>query len=305
MTDGRPASRERKRPRAVARGRARAGSSWTRSARTSGLVGTHVGCEHGVCGTCTILLDGRSVRSCISFAVQADGAEIRTVEDLAEGQTLHPLQDEFWDKQGLQCGYCTPGMLMRAVELLEENPDPSPDEIREGIAGNLCRCTGYQYIVEAVIAPPRGCAARTPKGHRHDDDRRPRGSSTARPPAQGRAHLGGQVHPPRRGPEVPAGTRWLHRRPIGARDAARRGAAEHPGRTRGSPASTSRRPGRARGARGDHRPEAASSASRSPTSGPTRLAHLALPGGDKVRYVGEGVAVVVADNRYLAEDAMS
>ena len=117
-----------------------------------GLVGTHVGCEHGVCGTCTVLLDGRSVRSCISFAVQADGAEIRTVEDLAEGQTLHPLQDEFWDKQGLQCGYCTPGMLMRAVELLEDNPDPSPEEIREGISGNLCRCTGYQYIVEAVTA---------------------------------------------------------------------------------------------------------------------------------------------------------
>ncbi len=117
-----------------------------------GLVGTHVGCEHGVCGTCTVLLNGRSVRSCISFAVQADGAEIRTVEDLADGQTLHPLQDEFWEKQGLQCGYCTPGMLMRAVELLADNPDPSPEEIREGISGNLCRCTGYQYIVEAVGA---------------------------------------------------------------------------------------------------------------------------------------------------------
>ena len=117
-----------------------------------GLVGTHVGCEHGVCGTCTVLLNGRSVRSCISFAVQADGAEIRTVESLADGQVLHPLQDEFWAKQGLQCGYCTPGMLMRAVELLDDNPDPSPQEIREGIAGNLCRCTGYQYIVEAVGA---------------------------------------------------------------------------------------------------------------------------------------------------------
>lgn len=117
-----------------------------------GLVGTHVGCEHGVCGTCTVLLNGRSVRSCISFAVQADGGEIRTVEDLANGQTLHPLQDEFWAKQGLQCGYCTPGMLMRAVELLDDNPDPSPEEIREGISGNLCRCTGYQFIVEAVSA---------------------------------------------------------------------------------------------------------------------------------------------------------
>ncbi len=117
-----------------------------------GLVGTHVGCEHGVCGTCTILVNGRSVRSCISFAVQADGAEIRTIEGMANGAELHPLQDEFWDKQGLQCGYCTPGMLMRAAELLEENPDPTPQEVREGISGNLCRCTGYQYIVEAITA---------------------------------------------------------------------------------------------------------------------------------------------------------
>jgi carbon-monoxide dehydrogenase small subunit len=117
-----------------------------------GLTGTHIGCEHGVCGTCTVLLDGASVRSCITLAVQADGAEIRTVEGLADGAVMHPLQEEFWDKQGLQCGYCTPGMLMRACELLEQTPDPTPEQVRYGIASNLCRCTGYQYIVEAVLA---------------------------------------------------------------------------------------------------------------------------------------------------------
>lgn len=117
-----------------------------------GLTGTHVGCEHGVCGTCTVLRDGESIRSCTTFAVQVDGAEIRTVEGLATGAELHPLQDEFWDKQGLQCGYCTPGMLMRACEIVESNPDVTPDQVREGIASNLCRCTGYQFITEAVCA---------------------------------------------------------------------------------------------------------------------------------------------------------
>jgi aerobic-type carbon monoxide dehydrogenase small subunit (CoxS/CutS family) len=117
-----------------------------------GLTGTHIGCEHGVCGTCTVLLDGASIRSCITLAVQADGSEIRTVEGLADGAVLHPLQEEFWDKQGLQCGYCTPGMLVRACELLEQTPDPTAEQVREGIASNLCRCTGYQYIVEAVLA---------------------------------------------------------------------------------------------------------------------------------------------------------
>jgi len=117
-----------------------------------GLPGTHIGCEHGVCGTCTVLLDGASVRSCITLAVQADGRSVRTVEDLASGGELHPLQEEFWDKQGLQCGYCTPGMLLRAVEILADNPDPTTEQVREGIASNLCRCTGYQFIVDAVLA---------------------------------------------------------------------------------------------------------------------------------------------------------
>jgi aerobic-type carbon monoxide dehydrogenase small subunit (CoxS/CutS family) len=123
-----------------------------------GLVGAHIGCEQGVCGTCTVLLDGASIRSCITFAVQADGAEVSTVEGLAmkgEGEAggeLHPLQDEFSEKQGLQCGYCTPGMLMRACEILAQNPDPTPAQVREAIASNLCRCTGYQFIAEAVLA---------------------------------------------------------------------------------------------------------------------------------------------------------
>lgn len=116
-----------------------------------GLVGTHIGCEHGVCGTCTVLMNGESIRSCITFAVQANGAEIMTVESLAQGGQMHPLQDAFWEKQGLQCGYCTPGMLMRAYEILKENPNPTPQQVREGIASNLCRCTGYQFIVDAVL----------------------------------------------------------------------------------------------------------------------------------------------------------
>jgi aerobic-type carbon monoxide dehydrogenase small subunit (CoxS/CutS family) len=133
-----------------------------------GLKGTHIGCEHGVCGTCTVLLDDRSVRSCITFAVQADGAQVRTVEGLATGPDMHPLQDEFWNKQGLQCGYCTPGMLMRACEILEQNPDPTAEQVREGIASNLCRCTGYQFITEAVMA-----AAERMRGERPWDPTRP------------------------------------------------------------------------------------------------------------------------------------
>ena len=115
------------------------------------LVGTHVGCEHGVCGTCTVLMNGESIRSCITFAVQADGAEIMTVEALSDNGTMHPLQEAFWEKQGLQCGYCTPGMLLRAYEILSENPSPTAAEVREGLASNLCRCTGYQFIVESVL----------------------------------------------------------------------------------------------------------------------------------------------------------
>jgi aerobic-type carbon monoxide dehydrogenase small subunit (CoxS/CutS family) len=117
-----------------------------------GLLGAHIGCEQGVCGTCTVLLDGASIRSCITFAVQADGGEVSTVEGLASDGELHPLQDEFSDKQALQCGYCTPGMLMRAREILAQNPDPTPAQVREAIASNLCRCTGYQFIAEAVVA---------------------------------------------------------------------------------------------------------------------------------------------------------
>lgn len=117
-----------------------------------GLTGLNVGCAHGVCGSCTVLVDGSTARSCIMLAVQADGAEITTVEAIAPSQeTLHPIQEAFWDKQGLQCGYCTPGMLLRTVELLRENPNPTREEVREGISSNLCRCTGYQFIVDAVM----------------------------------------------------------------------------------------------------------------------------------------------------------
>ena len=116
------------------------------------LTGTHVGCEHGVCGACTVLLDGEPVRSCLLLAVQAEGAAVTTIEGLADGERLHPLQQAFWDHHGLQCGFCTPGILLTAKALLEENPRPSEDEIREAISGNLCRCTGYHFIVEAIRA---------------------------------------------------------------------------------------------------------------------------------------------------------
>lgn len=116
-----------------------------------GLTGTHVGCEHGVCGACTILFDGESARSCLMFAVQADGHRITTVEGLAKDKdNLHPIQQSFWEAHGLQCGYCTPGILMTLVPFLEQNPDPTEDEIRHALSGNLCRCTGYQHIVDAV-----------------------------------------------------------------------------------------------------------------------------------------------------------
>ncbi len=115
------------------------------------LTGTHLGCEHGVCGACTVLVDGRSTRSCLMFAVQANGCEVTTVEGLASGGKLSVLQQAFIDNHGLQCGFCTPGMLMTLTELLRENPQPSEQEVREALTGNLCRCTGYAGIVAAVL----------------------------------------------------------------------------------------------------------------------------------------------------------
>ncbi|WGS19302.1 MULTISPECIES: (2Fe-2S)-binding protein [unclassified Bradyrhizobium] len=114
------------------------------------LTGTHVGCEHGVCGVCTVQIDGMTARSCLTFAIQAEGHDIRTVEALGKQGALHPIQQAFWEKHGLQCGYCTPGMLMRAEEFLASNPNPGREDIIEGISGNLCRCTGYQTIVDAI-----------------------------------------------------------------------------------------------------------------------------------------------------------
>ena len=115
------------------------------------LTGTHVGCEHGVCGACTVLFDGIPMRSCLVLAVQADGHAIQTVEGLADSpDQLHPLQEAFWEAHGLQCGFCTPGFLMTLLPYLQANPDPTEEEIREAISGNLCRCTGYQHIVDAV-----------------------------------------------------------------------------------------------------------------------------------------------------------
>lgn len=119
--------------------------------RDLGLVGVHAGCEHGVCGACTVRIDGESARACITFAVQLDGQRVDTVEGLANGAELSPVQEAFWRRGGMQCGFCTPGMLMRATEFLEENKNPTRDEAREAIASNLCRCTGYQHIVDSIL----------------------------------------------------------------------------------------------------------------------------------------------------------
>jgi len=125
----------------------------------AGLTGTKVGCDTSQCGTCTVLLDGVAVKSCTCLAVQADGAAVTTVEGLADGGTLHRLQEAFWNKHGLQCGFCTPGMIMAAHELLRTNPSPTSDEIRHALEGNLCRCTGYQNIVRAVHDAAQGAAS--------------------------------------------------------------------------------------------------------------------------------------------------
>jgi aerobic carbon-monoxide dehydrogenase small subunit len=124
-----------------------------------GLTGTHVGCETSLCGACTVRLNGDAVKSCTVLAVQADGGEVTTIEGLAKNGELHALQDGFWEEHGLQCGYCTPGMIMAASQLLERHPDPSDEEIRHGLEGNLCRCTGYQHIVNAVKHAAKKLAA--------------------------------------------------------------------------------------------------------------------------------------------------
>jgi len=117
-----------------------------------GLTGTHLGCEHGICGACTVLVDDQPVRSCLMFAVQVEGARVRTVEGLAAADKLHPLQQAFWDNHGLQCGFCTPGFLMLAVSILERDPNIAERELREALSSNLCRCTGYQNILKSVLA---------------------------------------------------------------------------------------------------------------------------------------------------------
>ena len=115
-----------------------------------GLTGTHVGCESSTCGACTVLIDGQAVKSCTILAVQTDGSEVQTIEGLATDGKLHPVQQGFWECHGLQCGYCTPGMIMSGVQLLDRNPKPSRDDIRHGLEGNLCRCTGYGHIIDAI-----------------------------------------------------------------------------------------------------------------------------------------------------------
>ena len=133
-----------------------------------GLTGTHVGCDTSNCGACTVHVDGRAVKSCTLLAVQCDGSEVTTIEGIGSESDLHPLQQAFWEQHGLQCGYCTPGMIMAAADLLRSNPDPSEEEVREALAGNLCRCTGYQNIVKAVRAAAPGMSARAAQPAREE-----------------------------------------------------------------------------------------------------------------------------------------
>ncbi|HXP92124.1 MAG TPA: (2Fe-2S)-binding protein [Candidatus Binatia bacterium] len=128
-----------------------------------GLTGTHVGCDTSSCGACTVLLDGVSVKSCTIFAVQADGGKVTTIEGIGSAQALHPMQEAFWAEHGLQCGFCTPGMIISAIDLLQRNPQPTDAEIREGISGNICRCTGYENIVKAVNAAARAIKNNEPR----------------------------------------------------------------------------------------------------------------------------------------------
>ena len=129
------------------------------------ITGTHVGCEHGVCGACTVLLDGEPVRACLVLAVQADGLQVGTIEGVAPGEGLHPIQEAFWAEHGLQCGYCTPGIIMSTIAFLRDHPAPSHEEIREMLSGHLCRCTGYHFIVEAIEAAAQTLAGGTrPEG---------------------------------------------------------------------------------------------------------------------------------------------
>jgi len=129
-----------------------------------GLTGTHIGCESSVCGACTVLLEGRSVKACTMLAVQADGKKVETIESLATNGRLHAVQEAFWNEHGLQCGFCTPGMILSVVQLLSDNPDPNRGEIRHGLEGNLCRCTGYQHIVSAVESAAKTMAGKTMAG---------------------------------------------------------------------------------------------------------------------------------------------
>ncbi len=194
------------------------------------LTGTHLGCEHGVCGACTVILDGETVRSCLMFAVQADGSEITTVEGLAGADgTLSPVQDAFREEHGLQCGFCTPGFVVTATQLLRENPDPTDDEIREGISGNLCRCTGYQGIVRAVRRGEQRRGGRVTQVTEHTAGRFV-GQSVTRQGGPAPAHR------PRR----------LCRRRRGPRDAARGVRAQRPRTCPHHAASTSPPRGRSR-----------------------------------------------------------
>ena len=163
---------------------------------TLGLTGTHVGCDTSNCGACTVHLNGEAVKSCTLLAVQADGAEIKTIEGMGQEGALHPLQEAFWEHHGLQCGYCTPGMIMASADLLQRNPNPTEQEVREALAGNLCRCTGYHNIVKAVLRrrPKRQCRAAHVEPHAPS-------AAVGRPADQAQG-----------GPAADHGPRPLHRR---------------------------------------------------------------------------------------------
>ena len=269
---------------------------------TLGLTGTHVGCDTTNCGACTVHLDGEAVKSCTVLAVQADGAEVKTIEGMADGDTLHPLQEAFWKDHGLQCGYCTPGMIMAAADLLARNPDPTEAEVRKGLEGNLCRCTGYHNIVKAVLTAAEAAQERRERAAGGV------GMSATEAPRDGRQRPRRPRAAAQGGPAPDHGPRLLRRRHQPHRASCGRRGCARPRRTRRSSRSTPRRRRRATASSRSTRNEDLDMEAGLPMAwvppgvDVNTPDHWVLAKGE-VKHVGDPVALVIGDDRYAVVDA--